>query len=109
MQAIATFIICTWYIVSVIKSPSVYNGIAVLVFECFQVIWWLSAWTNLAAWAAAYTYVDDNCYGDDHCYKKRGITQTSWESYRNAIAAGAAIGAVNLFVSPILVQVYQDF
>ena len=105
MQAIATFIICTWYIVSVIKSPSLYNGIAVLVLECFQLVWWLSAWTNLALWAAAYTYVDNNCYGDDNCYKKRGITRTSWEGYRNAIAAGAAIGAVNLFVSPILVQV----
>ena len=106
MQAIATFIICTWYIVSVIKSPSLYNGIAILVLECFQLVWWLSAWTNLASWAAAYAYVDDYCYGDD-CFGGRGVTQASWESYHNAIAAGAAIGAVNLFVSPILVQVLR--
>ena len=108
MQVIATFVICTWYIVSVIKSPSAYNGIAVLVLECFLVVWWLSAWGTLAAWAAAYSFVDYVCF-DVNCYKKRGVTQTSWESYRNAIAASAAIGAVDLFVSPILVQVCQDF
>ena len=94
--AIATFIIVGYYLLSTIRLVSLYNKIAVLVLECFMVIWWLSTWAYLASWAAAFTLIDDpvcdgygNCYGDDSYFN-------NWASYRDALAAAAGIGALNL-------------
>jgi hypothetical protein len=67
-----------------------------------MVIWWLASWTNLAAWAAIYTAVDSTytyCYSDGVCVKsKRDLVKrhVAWRSYRDALAAAAGIGAVNL-------------
>jgi len=92
--AIATIVVCVWYTVAVLKSPSLYNGIAVLVLECFMVIWWLASWTNLAAWASAYGFVD------------AVNSSASLESYRAAMAAAAAIGAVNFVLFKVTLIVF---
>jgi hypothetical protein len=113
LQSIATFVVIGYYLLSTIKFPQFYNRIAVLVLECFMVVWWLACWANLAAWAAAYTAIDTSFAssgtvttgsGGTYCYNgvcvksKRELAKRSlnWRAYRGALAAAAGIGALNL-------------
>lgn len=87
-MTIASFIILGYYLLSTLKFPAAYNRWAVLVLECFAVVWWLACWANLAAWAAAFSFVDDD-FVDGSTFDSRA------HSFRNAMAAAAGIGALN--------------
>lgn len=57
-------IIIYWYYASY-KRPDLYNRWAILILDCFAVVWWLSLWSVLASWAATLGFLDaiDNTYG----------------------------------------------
>jgi hypothetical protein len=57
-------IVAHWYYANY-RCPQYYNRWAILVLDCFAVIWWLSMWSVLAQWAAAMGLIDsiDNTYG----------------------------------------------
>lgn len=62
---IATCVIVSYWYSATYRSPQYYNRWAILVLDCFAVVWWLSLWSVLAQWAAALGVVDsiDNAYG----------------------------------------------
>ena len=62
---IATCIIVTyWYLANYTRRQS-YNRWAILVLDCFGVVWWLSLWSALANLAVALGVIDsiDNEFG----------------------------------------------
>jgi hypothetical protein len=75
-----------------------------------MVVWWLASWANLAAWAAVYTVAESTyasvatgssntyCYNGICVKSKRDLEKRSalWRRYRDALAAAAGIGALNL-------------
>jgi hypothetical protein len=64
---IATCVIVAYWYYASYPRPQYYNRWAILVLDCFAVIWWLSMWSVLAQWAAAMGLIDaiDNMYGVD--------------------------------------------
>ena len=62
---IATCIIVGYWYNASYSRAQYYNRWAILVLDCFAVIWWLSMWSVLAQWAAAMGIIDsiDNTYG----------------------------------------------
>jgi hypothetical protein len=101
--ALVTMIIGGWYLLSSRQIPALYHKVAVLVLECFLLIWWLAAWADLAAWAGGYDFyavtTSSVCaYGYCAPFKKRAVDVNSWENYRNAMAAAAGIGALNFIL-----------
>ncbi|KAF2467263.1 uncharacterized protein BDR25DRAFT_305683 [Lindgomyces ingoldianus] len=95
--AIAIFLTHGYYLVSTSFFPIVYNCWVFLILSIFQVIWWLSCWADLAAWAAAY---DVSFYGvalcDDYSINSEGdiVCLGDRKKHRNVIAAAAGIGAL---------------
>jgi hypothetical protein len=57
-------IVAYWYYANY-PAPQYYNRWAILILDCFAVVWWLSLWSVLAQWAAALGLIDsiDNAYG----------------------------------------------
>ncbi|KAF2093585.1 hypothetical protein NA57DRAFT_81087 [Rhizodiscina lignyota] len=100
--SLASFVILGYYLLTTLKFPSAYNRWAVLVLECFAVIWWLACWADLAAWAAAYStwFVFDDF---DNSFENRA------KSYRDAMAAGAGIGALNWVLWVVTLVTYGIF
>jgi hypothetical protein len=70
-----------------------YNCWAFLILACLMVIWWLSCWANLAAWAAAYDYVGlgSDCHFNDNLDY---VCNKSYKNYRDAMGAAAGVGAL---------------
>jgi hypothetical protein len=65
-----------------------------LVLECLCVIWWLTAFSWLASWAAVEDWAwSDNCI-DGICYKVKARSY-NYTGEANATKAGAALGAIN--------------
>jgi len=64
---IATCVIVAYWYYANYPRPQYYNRWAILVLDCFAVVWWLSMWSVLAQWAAAMGLIDaiDNTYGVD--------------------------------------------
>ena len=64
---IATCIIVVyWYYANRVR-PQYYNRWAILILECFAVVWWLSLWSALASYSSALADIDaiDNAFGYD--------------------------------------------
>jgi len=112
-----TFITLTYLCAGPVFFLALWNMWAALVLEIFAVVFWLSGWASLAAWAAlgnyvydvadSYSYgIDDDYYGiDDHyrdLYKKQ---RTAWQ----CAAAAAGLGAllwVSFIVSLVVYSVH---
>jgi hypothetical protein len=62
---IATCVIVAYWYYANYRRPQHYNRWAILVLDCFAVVWWLSLWSVLAQWAAALGLIDsiDDAYG----------------------------------------------
>jgi hypothetical protein len=62
---IATCVIVAYWYYANYPRPQYYNRWAILILDCFAVVWWLSLWSVLAQWAAALGLLDsiDNIYG----------------------------------------------
>jgi hypothetical protein len=102
--SLATLIIVCYSLVTSFNFARFYNRIAVLVLEFFSLVWWLACWTSLAAWASVYD-VGGHFYSMPtcdivkdvrYCSRKRSIGIEHWKRMRNALAAAAAFGAVEL-------------
>ncbi|KAL5319550.1 hypothetical protein ACEPPN_012605 [Leptodophora sp. 'Broadleaf-Isolate-01'] len=102
--AIATLVIAIYNIVTIIIHPAFYNYWAVIGLDTFALIFWLISFSLLASEAAAWsiiTHYSDNCaYSTTaYCYRKRALVQkrsTDYRTYRNAMAAGAGLGGLEL-------------
>ena len=55
---IATCVIVVYWYYANYRRPQHYNRWAILVLDCFAVVWWLSMWSVLAQWAAAIGFLD---------------------------------------------------
>ncbi|ORY05266.1 hypothetical protein BCR34DRAFT_604554 [Clohesyomyces aquaticus] len=105
--AIAILLTHGYYLLSTIFFPAAYNCWVLLILFVFQVIWWLSCWASLAAWAATYNIsiggmsigdaVDQvlNCKVDDYGNLVDCPSEGDRKSHRNAMAAAAGIAALN--------------
>jgi hypothetical protein len=64
---IATCVIVGYWYYASYNRQQYYNRWAILVLDCFAVVWWLSMWSVLAQWAAALGLLDsiDDAYGVD--------------------------------------------
>jgi len=62
---IATCVIVAYWYYASYRGAQYYNRWAILILDCFAVVWWLSLWSVLAQWAAALGVIDsiDNAYG----------------------------------------------
>ena len=63
---IATGVIVVYWYYGNYRRPQYYNRWAILILDCFAVVWWLSMWSVLAQWAAALGLIDsiDTEFGD---------------------------------------------
>lgn len=55
---IATCVIVGYWYYATYHNPQCYNRWAILVLDCFSVVWWLSLWSVLASWAAFLGLID---------------------------------------------------
>ena|SRR5271154_3741192 len=87
---IATCVIVAYWYYANYPRPQYYNRWAILILDCFAVIWWLSMWSALAQWAAALGFIDsiDNAYGVDDL--------ASFDTVHALTAVAAVLGAAEL-------------
>jgi len=87
---IATCIIVAYWYHANHSGSQYYNRWAILILDCFAVVWWLSLWSVLAQWAAAIAFIDsiDNAYGVDDL--------TSINTVHALTAVAAVLGAAEL-------------
>ena len=89
-QTLYSLIALIYYFVSIHKEHKLYNWIALLILECFAIIFWLSIWavlaTAIALVALAYSAYD-NVYDD---YYKRDIVKR-YSEYAGISTAASAI------------------
>lgn len=105
-----------YYIVSITALPAAYNYWAILGLDIFGIVFWIISMSLLAWEVAAFSWYygvgysssssdDSNCYeayGYSYCIKKRDIEKratTDVYTYRNALAAAAGLGGLELYVS----------
>ena len=55
---LATCIIVGYWYYATYRNKQYYNRWAILILECFSVIWWLSLWSVMAQWASALGFID---------------------------------------------------
>lgn len=86
---IATCIIVGYWYYGNYRRTDLYNRWAILILDCFAVIWWLSMWCLLAEWAAALGIIDsiDNTYD---------VGLTSLNVVYALTAVSAVLGAAEL-------------
>jgi|ERR1700728_1411293 hypothetical protein len=62
---IATCVIIAYWYYANYNRVQYYNRWAILILDCFAVVWWLGMWSALAEWAAAIGIIDsiDNEFG----------------------------------------------
>jgi hypothetical protein len=62
---LATVIIVGYWYFATYRRMELYSRWAILILDCFAVVWWLSMWCVLAEWAAAFGVLDslENEYG----------------------------------------------
>jgi hypothetical protein len=97
--SLVTIVVLTYRAMAVLRYPALYNRIAVLVLECFLVVWWLSAFAGLAAWSAAVRWLDEPVCTVDRSGERLCITKRAdfgGKKYRGIVAAAASLGAVEL-------------
>ena len=87
---IATCIIVVyWYLATYTRQRS-YNRWAILILDCFAVVWWLSLWSVLASWAAVLGYLDAL---DNDLY---GVSYGTIRIVHGITAVTAVLGAAEL-------------
>lgn len=86
-------IVAYWYFASYPKQQY-YNRWALLVLDILSVIWWLSAWSLLASWAAAIGAVDEAINEINDAYGIAGNSNLGLVRALTAIAA--VLGAAEL-------------
>lgn len=91
--------------VSALVLPVAYNYWAILGLDIFAVVFWVISFPLLASEVGDYTVVTDDCVYefDGYCYKKRWLSlekrdTTNPTTYRNAMAAAAGLGGLELYV-----------
>ena len=97
---------CVYYVVTINVYSVFFNYWAVIGLDIFALVFWLISFALLASEAAAWTittHFGDNCaYSNTaYCYRKRALAQkrsTDYRTYRNAMAAGAALGGFEMWV-----------
>ena len=87
---LATCVIVLYWYYANRSRPQYYNRWAILILDCFAVVWWLSLWSVLASWAATLGLIDtiDNAYGFDD--------RTSIKVVHGLTAVAAVLGAAEL-------------
>jgi hypothetical protein len=105
-KAIATIIITVYIIVSSTATPVAYNYWAILGLDIFAIVFWIIAFPLLASEVAGFDIVSvdvapvSGCdyYGYDLCYIKRSVVKRDLNlyTYRNALAAAAGLGGLEL-------------
>jgi membrane protein implicated in regulation of membrane protease activity len=98
-QAIATIIITIYVAVAELAVPAIYNYWAIMGLDIFGVIFWLSSFITMAVEAS--NFGTFNFY--DYYFVKRYATlvkrdTTNAHTYKNVMAATAAMGALELYV-----------
>jgi hypothetical protein len=98
-----------YYIVSIKALPVAYNYWAVLGLDIFTIFFWLVSMSLLASEVAAFSWAyglgrsSSDCYtayGYKYCAKKRDLEKratTNVYTYRNALAAAAGLGGLELY------------
>jgi hypothetical protein len=99
MKALATIIITVYIIVSTAAAPVAYNYWAILGLDIFAVVFWIIAFPLLASEVASFVVVTCAYYDYGTCYYyKRSIEKRDVNpyTYRNAMAAAAGLGGLEL-------------
>lgn len=55
---LATCVIVGYWWYGTYRNKHYYNRWAILILECLSVLWWLSLWGVMAAWAATLGFID---------------------------------------------------
>ena len=86
---LATVIIVGYWYFATYRRMELYSRWAILILDCFAVVWWLSMWCVLAEWAAAFGILDsiENEYG---------VGASSINTVHALTAVAAVLGAVEL-------------
>lgn len=95
--ALFSGIALVYYFVSLHANKSLFNWIALLVLECFCVLWWLVVWALIAAALSIVVYYD-NTYGDYYSYKRSLVKRIDVGTYNAAailVYVTLALGLIN--------------
>jgi hypothetical protein len=89
-----------YYFVSIHSNTSLFNWVAILVLECFNVLWWLIVWALLATGLAAAAYIENtyvNNYNDYYHYSRlaKRYTSGTWEAAGYLVYVTLAVGIIN--------------
>src|SRR3954454_5546006 len=107
IQALATMIITVYYIVATTALTVAYNYWAILALDIFAIVFWLISFallgSEIAVYGWGYSYSSSGssyCYAG-YCIKKRDVgiekrATTDYYTYRNAMAAAAGLGGLEL-------------
>lgn len=103
---ILTWLICAYYIATVLFLPRFHNYFAVIGLDALAAIFWLSSMGVCASWASTYHAVEDlsdNYYGDGYYDHYIHGFKTAWD----CVAAAAGIAAIELvlFVIALIFEI----
>ena len=91
-------IITVYVLVANLVMPAFYNYWAILGVDIFAIVFWLISFALLGSETSTLFAVVE-CY-DGYCYKKRDVglvkRYTDFHTYRNALAAAAGLGGLEL-------------
>ena len=109
----ATLFVIAYSLLALFALPNFHNRIVVLALESILLVAWLASFADLASWAAAFAILNPVCTisnGISYCVLKRmALDKRSrpWESYRDALAAAAGLGALEFVLFIITLVVYS--
>ena len=93
-----------YYFVCIRAKRELFNWIALLVLECFNVLWWLIVWALLATGLAAAAYIEST-YDDGYYYSakrdltKRYVSAGTYSAAGYLVYVTLAIGIINWYVA----------